>query len=125
MTITGTLLSAGAALMLAWACVVPALAIEPQPDAAADNGALAAPQIDKIRKYFKTAKPAVEPIEVSRLEATLGAGVPADIPTEPLPGALLVELPAGVKYEYFLLGNDLVVVNAETRTVVAIVRNAA
>jgi hypothetical protein len=81
--------------------------------------------VDKIRKYFKSTKPALDPVEVTSIEVQVGASAPADVKTEPLPGAILVDLPAGVDYQYFLWGDSLVIVNAETRIVVAVVPKAS
>lgn len=78
-------------------------------------------QISKIKKYFAGTSDDDRPVAVASLAVSVGARAPDGIAAAPLPGAILVELPPGADYAYFLRGEDLVIINADSRVVVAVV----
>lgn len=127
----GTIARLVAAMALGLGSVLVAANAQTQPDNAqagqvqtAAELNLGEQQISKIRKYFSGSSSSDEPVDVADVPVTVGAKVPDQIKTAPLPGAILVEMPSGGDYHYFLRGEDLVIVNADSRLVVAMIPNA-
>ena len=75
---------------------------------------------EKVRTYFSEHKPNVTRVDRDRVRVSLGVGIPAAIALYPLPGGIVVAA-ADCPLQYFLWGDDAVIVDSCSREVVDIV----
>jgi hypothetical protein len=74
----------------------------------------------KVKQYFSEHKPRAKHIDRDRINVTIGVGIPGSIALYPLPAGIVVAA-GGCPLQYFLWGDDLVVVDSCSREVVDIV----
>jgi hypothetical protein len=81
-------------------------------------------QKQKVRTYFSQHRPAAKRVEKSRVSVSIGAPLPTgvDIDLIPLPSDIVV-VAADCQLQYFLWGDDVVLVDSCSREVVDIIPN--
>ena len=76
---------------------------------------------EKVRTYFSEHRPNVKRVDRDRVSVSIGVAIPGAIALYPLPAGMVVI--ADCPLQYFLWGDDLVIVNSCSREVVDIVPN--
>jgi Protein of unknown function (DUF1236) len=76
---------------------------------------------EKVRTYFSEHKPNVKRVDRDRVSVSIGVAIPGGIALYPLPAGVVVV--ADCPLQYFLWGDDLVIVDSCSREVVDIVPN--
>jgi hypothetical protein len=76
---------------------------------------------EKVRTYFSQHKPNVKRVDRDRVSVSIGVAIPGTIDLYPLPAGVVVV--ADCPLEFFLWGNDVVIVDSCSREVVDIVPN--
>ena len=76
---------------------------------------------EKVRTYFSQHKPNVKRVDRDRVSVSIGVAIPGSIDLYPLPAGVVVV--ADCPLQFFLWGEDLVVVDSCSREVVDIVPN--
>jgi hypothetical protein len=76
---------------------------------------------EKVRTYFSEHKPNVKRVDRDRVSVSIGVAIPGSIALYPLPAGVVVV--ADCPLQYFLWGNDVVIVDSCSREVVDIVPN--
>jgi hypothetical protein len=79
-------------------------------------------QKEKVRSYFSKERPTAHRVEKSRVRVSIGIGIPASIALVPLPPGIVV-VAADCPLEYFVWGDDVVLVDSCSREVVDIIPN--
>jgi Protein of unknown function (DUF1236) len=74
----------------------------------------------KVKRYFTEHKPRAKRIDRDRIHVSIGVAIPGSIALYPLPSGIVVAA-GGCPVQYFLWGDDLVVVDSCSREVVDIV----
>ena len=74
----------------------------------------------KVKRYFTEHKPRAKRIDRDRVNVSIGVAIPGSIALYPLPAGIVVAA-RGCPMQYFLWGDDLVVVDSCSREVVDIV----
>jgi hypothetical protein len=74
----------------------------------------------KVKRYFTEHKPRAKRIDRDRVHVSIGVAIPGSIALYPLPAGIVVAA-GGCPVQYFLWGDDLVVVDSCSRQVVDIV----
>jgi Protein of unknown function (DUF1236) len=74
----------------------------------------------KVKRYFTEHKPRAKRIDRDRVNVSIGVAIPGSIALYPLPAGIIVAA-GGCPVQYFLWGDDLVVVDSCSREVVDIV----
>jgi len=74
----------------------------------------------KVKRYFTEHKPRGKRIDRDRVNVSIGVAIPGSIALYPLPAGIIVAA-GGCPVQYFLWGDDLVVVDSCSREVVDIV----
>src|SRR5262245_26727799 len=77
---------------------------------------------EKVKTYFSERKPNVTRVDRDRVRVSIGVGIPASIALYPLPVGIVVAA-ADCLLQYFLWGDDVVIVDSCSREVVDIVPN--
>jgi len=81
-----------------------------------------ADQKQKVRTYFSEHRPTAKRINKSDVRVSIGIGIPAGIVLAPLPPDIVV-VAADCPLQYFLWGDDVVLVDSCSREVVDIIPN--
>jgi hypothetical protein len=81
-----------------------------------------ADQKQKVRTYFSQHRPTAKRIDKSDVRVSIGIGIPAGIALAPLPSDIVV-VAADCPLQYFLWGDDVVLVDSCSREVVEIIPN--
>jgi outer membrane biosynthesis protein TonB len=81
-------------------------------------------QVEKVRTYFTAHKPDVKRIDRSAVSVSIGVALPAAIALYPLPPDVIV-VTGACPLEYFVWGEDIVLVDSCSREVVEIIAGAA
>jgi hypothetical protein len=81
-----------------------------------------ADQKQKVRTYFSQHRPTAKRIDKSDVRVSIGIGIPAGIALAPLPPDIVV-VAADCPLQYFLWGDDVVLVDSCSREVVDIIPN--
>ena len=81
-----------------------------------------ADQKQKVRTYFSEHRPTAKRIDKSDVRVSIGIGIPAGIVLAPLPPDIVV-VAADCPLQYFLWGDDVVLVDSCSREVVDIIPN--
>jgi hypothetical protein len=76
---------------------------------------------EKVRSYFREHKPNVKRVDRDRVSVSIGVAIPGEIALYPLPAGVVVV--ADCPLQFFLWGNDVVIVDSCSREVVDIVPN--
>jgi hypothetical protein len=76
---------------------------------------------EKLRTYFSEHKPNVKRVDRDRVSVSIGVSIPGSIALYALPAGVVVV--ADCPLQYFLWGNDVVIVDSCSREVVDIVPN--
>ena len=76
---------------------------------------------EKVRTYFSQHKPNVKRVDRDRVSVSIGVAIPGTIDLYPLPAGVVVV--ADCPLQFFLWGNDVVIVDSCSREVVDIVPN--
>jgi Protein of unknown function (DUF1236) len=76
---------------------------------------------EKVKTYFSQHKPNVKRVDRDRVSVSIGVAIPGSIALYPLPAGVVVV--ADCPLQYFLWGDDLVIVDSCSREVVDIVPN--
>jgi len=76
----------------------------------------------KVRSYFGHHKPNVTRVDRDRVNVSIGVGIPTGIELYPLPSGIVVAA-GDCPLDYFLWGDDVVIVDSCSREVVDIVPN--
>ena len=76
---------------------------------------------EKVRTYFSQHKPNVKRVDRDRVSVSIGVALPGAIDLYPLPAGVVVV--ADCPLQFFLWGNDVVIVDSCSREVVDIVPN--
>lgn len=79
-------------------------------------------QKQKVRTYFSQHRPTARRIDKSDVRVSIGIGIPAGIALAPLPPDIVV-VAADCPLQYFLWGDDVVLVDSCSREVVDIIPN--
>jgi hypothetical protein len=79
-------------------------------------------QKQKVRTYFSEHRPTAKRIDKSEVHVSIGVGIPAGIALAPLPPDVVV-VAANCPLQYFLWGDDVVLVDSCSREVVDIIPN--
>jgi hypothetical protein len=79
-------------------------------------------QKQKVRTYFSEHRPTAKRIDKSDVRVSIGVGIPAGIALAPLPPDIVV-VAADCPLQYFLWGDDVVLVDSCSREVVEIIPN--
>lgn len=79
-------------------------------------------QKQKVRTYFSEHQPTAKRVDKSRVSVSIGIGIPASIGLAPLPPGIVV-VTADCPLQYFLWGDDVVLVDSCSREVVDIIPN--
>jgi len=79
-------------------------------------------QKQKVRSYFSQNRPTANRIEKSRVSVSIGVPLPVGIALAPLPANIIV-LAADCPLQYFVWGDDVVLVDSCSREVVDIIPN--
>ena len=79
-------------------------------------------QKQKVRTYFSEHRPSAKRIDKSDVRVSIGVGIPAGIALAPLPPDIVI-VAADCPLQYFLWGDDVVLVNSCSREVVDIIPN--
>jgi Protein of unknown function (DUF1236) len=79
-------------------------------------------QKQKVRTYFSEHRPSAKRIDKSDVRVSIGVGIPAGIALAPLPPEIVI-LAADCPLQYFLWGDDVVLVDSCSREVVDIIPN--
>ena len=79
-------------------------------------------QKQKVRTYFSEHRPSAKRIDKSDVRVSIGVGIPAGIALAPLPPDIVI-IAADCPLQYFLWGDDIVLVNSCSREVVDIIPN--
>jgi uncharacterized protein DUF1236 len=77
---------------------------------------------EKVRTYFSQHRPTANRIEKSRVSVSIGVALPAGIALAPLPPTIIVAA-ADCPLQYFVWGEDVVLVDSCSRKVVDIIPN--
>jgi hypothetical protein len=77
-------------------------------------------QKQKVRTYFSEHRPTAKRVDKSDVRVSIGIGIPAGIVLAPLPPAIVV-VAADCPLQYFLWGDDVVLVDSCSREVVDII----
>jgi hypothetical protein len=77
---------------------------------------------EKVRTYFSQNRPTANRIEKSRVSVSIGVPLPVGIALAPLPPNIIV-VEAGCPLQYFVWGDDVVLVDSCSREVVDIIPN--
>jgi hypothetical protein len=77
---------------------------------------------EKVRTYFSQHRPTANRIEKSRVSVSIGVALPAGIALAPLPPTIIVAA-ADCPLQYFVWGDDVVLVDSCSREVVDIIPN--
>jgi hypothetical protein len=83
---------------------------------------LDAHQKKKVRTYFSEHRPTAKRIDKSDVRVSIGIGIPAGIALAPLPPDIVV-VAADCPLQYFLWGDDVVLVDSCSHEVVDIIPN--
>ena len=67
----------------------------------------------------------VKPVPRVSFSVSTGTVIPQDVELHALPGSVVEVVPAYRTYRFFVVGNDIVIVEPGTRRIVEIIRNAA
>lgn len=81
-----------------------------------------ADQKKKVRSYFSENKPRAKRIDKDRVSVSIGIGIPASIALMPVPPGIVV-VAADCPLQYFVWGDDVVLVNSCSREVIDIIPN--
>jgi hypothetical protein len=81
-----------------------------------------ADQKQKVRTYFSEHRPTAKRVDKSRVSVSIGAPLPTGIALAPLPSDVVV-VAADCPLQYFLWGDDVVLVDSCSREVVDIIPN--
>ena len=79
-------------------------------------------QKEKVRTYFSEHRPTANRIEKSRVSVSIGVALPVGIALAPLPPDIIV-VAADCPLQYFVWGDDVVLVDSCSREVVDIIPN--
>jgi len=79
-------------------------------------------QKQKVRTYFSEHRPSAKRIDKGDVRVSIGVGIPAAIVLAPLSPEIVV-VAADCPLQYFLWGNDVVLVDSCSREVVDIIPN--
>jgi hypothetical protein len=79
-------------------------------------------QKQKVRTYFSEHRPTAKRIDKSEVRVSIGVGIPAGIALAPLPPDVVL-VAANCPLQYFLWGDDVVLVDSCSREVVDIIPN--
>jgi hypothetical protein len=79
-------------------------------------------QKQKVRTYFSQNRPSANRIEKSRVSVSIGVPLPVGIALAPLPPNIIV-VAADCPLQYFVWGDDVVLVDSCSREVVDIIPN--
>jgi hypothetical protein len=79
-------------------------------------------QKQKVRTYFSEHRPTAKRVDKSKVSVSIGIGIPAFISLAPLPPDIVV-VAADCPLQYFLWGDDVVLVDSCSREVVDIIPN--
>jgi hypothetical protein len=79
-------------------------------------------QKEKVRTYFSEHRPTANRVEKSRITVSIGASLPSGIVLVPLPSDIVV-VAADCPLQYFVWGDDIVLVDSCSRHVVDIIPN--
>jgi hypothetical protein len=79
-------------------------------------------QKQKVRTYFSQNRPSANRIEKSRVSVSIGVPLPIGIALAPLPPNIIV-VAADCPLQYFVWGDDVVLVDSCSREVVDIIPN--
>jgi Protein of unknown function (DUF1236) len=79
-------------------------------------------QKEKVRTYFSQHRPTAHRIEKSRVSVSIGAPLPVGVAVAPLPPDIIV-VAADCPLQYFVWGDDVVLVDSCSREVVDIIPN--
>jgi hypothetical protein len=79
-------------------------------------------QKQKVRTYFSEHRPTAKRIDKSDVRVSIGVGIPAGIALAPLPPDIVV-VAADCPLQYFMWGDDVVLVDSCSREVVDIIPN--
>ena len=74
-----------------------------------------ADQKEKVRTYFSEHRPTANRVEKSRVTGSIGASLPSGIVLAPLPSDVVV-VAADCPLQYFIWGDDIVLVNSAHAT---------
>jgi hypothetical protein len=81
-----------------------------------------ADQKQKVRTHFSEHRPTAKHVDKSRVSVSIGAPLPTGIVLAPWPPAIVV-VAADCPLQYFLWGDDVVLVDSCSREVVDIIPN--
>ncbi|MGH6865591.1 MAG: hypothetical protein ACREDO_05345 [Methyloceanibacter sp.] len=81
-------------------------------------------QVGKVRSYFGEHKPRVKSVDEDDIDVSIGIGIPAAIVLYDLPPDIIV-VGGPCPVDYFVWGNDVVLVDSCTRQVVDIIPDVA
>jgi Protein of unknown function (DUF1236) len=81
-------------------------------------------QAQKVKTYFREHKPSVKRVERSAVSVSIGIALPASIALYPVPADVVV-VSGGCPLQYFVWGDDIVLVDSCSRHVVEILEGAA
>jgi hypothetical protein len=81
-------------------------------------------QVEKVRTYFTAHKPDVKRVDRSAVSVSIGIALPTSIALYPLPPDVIV-VSGACPLEYFVWGEDIVLVDSCSREVVEIIAGAA
>jgi hypothetical protein len=79
-------------------------------------------QKQKVRTYFTEHRPTAKRVEKSSVSVSIGAALPTGIALAPLPPGIVV-VALGCPLQYFVWGDDIVLVDSCSRDVVDIIPN--
>ena len=79
-------------------------------------------QKQKVRTYFSAHRPSAKRVDRDDVHVSIGIGIPAGIALAPLPPDVIV-VAADCPLQYFLWGDDVVLVDSCSREVVDIIPN--
>jgi hypothetical protein len=79
-------------------------------------------QKEKVRSYFSKERPTANRVEKGRVRVSIGIGIPASIVLAPLPAGIVV-VAGNCPLQYFVWGDDIVLVDSCSRHVVDIIPN--
>lgn len=77
-------------------------------------------QKQKVRAYFSEHRPTAKRVDKNEVSVSIGVGIPSSIALAPLPPAIVI-VAADCPLNYFLWGDDIVLVDSCSREVVDII----
>jgi hypothetical protein len=78
-------------------------------------------QVTEIKQYFSSHKPNVKRVQTTEVNVSVGVAVPGSVTLYPLPSTIVVAESSSCPFEYFVWGDDIVIVDSCTRVAVEII----